>query len=242
MQQNLVIGSRYCGPPSSGNGGYTAGLLARMLGEPAEVTLRRPAPLDRPLGLARDGCRLRLTDGDHTVAEAVPTAVEMECPDPPTADVARAAAARSFSLSPDNPFRTCFVCGPDRRHGEGLEIFAGPVPGTALFAAPWTPAATLADARGEVRPEYVWAALDCPGAYALRPVTTATVLLGRYAVRRLARVEAGREYVVIAWPVSHHRRKHLAGSALFDHRGTCVAMARAAWIELRNPSREANRT
>ncbi|HYW02845.1 MAG TPA: hypothetical protein VFA86_02800 [Gammaproteobacteria bacterium] len=242
MVQSLIIEPRYCGPPSSGNGGYTAGLLARALGEPAEVTLRRPAPLGRPLGLVREGDTLRLLDGADTVAEAVPTAVETECPDPPTADQARAAAARSFSLAPDNPFPTCFVCGPDRRHGEGLEIFAGPVPGTGLFAAPWTPAPTLADARGEVRPEYVWAALDCPGAYTLRPVTTATVLLGRYAVRRLARVEAGREYVVIAWPLSHHRRKHLAGSALFDDRGACVAIARAAWIELRDPSREAVRT
>ncbi len=29
----LVIGRRFCGPPGSGNGGYTCGMLAAVCGE-----------------------------------------------------------------------------------------------------------------------------------------------------------------------------------------------------------------
>ena len=42
MTGTLVIGSRFCGPPDSGNGGYVCGLIADYLGGPAEVTLRKP--------------------------------------------------------------------------------------------------------------------------------------------------------------------------------------------------------
>jgi hypothetical protein len=40
----LVIASRFCGPPDSGNHGYVCGLVAARLGGQAEVTLpARPA-------------------------------------------------------------------------------------------------------------------------------------------------------------------------------------------------------
>ncbi|HEY3542877.1 MAG TPA: ASCH domain-containing protein, partial [Gaiellaceae bacterium] len=47
---DLVIAARYRGPARSGNGGYTCGLVAGLLGgSDVEVTLRAPPPLDRPL-------------------------------------------------------------------------------------------------------------------------------------------------------------------------------------------------
>ena len=42
MHQTVTIPARFNGPPDSGNGGYTAGVLAAALGaSPAEVTPAR---------------------------------------------------------------------------------------------------------------------------------------------------------------------------------------------------------
>ena len=57
MRQTLVIAPRFHGPPSSANGGYTAGLLANAAGNSAECTLRAPPPLDAPLELSICVCR-----------------------------------------------------------------------------------------------------------------------------------------------------------------------------------------
>jgi len=48
----LVIDPRFNGPVGSANGGYTCGLVAGLLDGIAEVTLRRPLPLGRPLPVA----------------------------------------------------------------------------------------------------------------------------------------------------------------------------------------------
>ena len=61
----------------------------------------------------------------------------------------------------------CFVCGPAREWGDGLAIFPGPSRAGVCVAAPWAPDPTLFDKHGTVRPEFVWAALDCPTGFAL---------------------------------------------------------------------------
>ena len=55
----LVIDPRFNGPAGSANGGYTCGLVADFVDGVAEVTLRRPPPLGRPLVVERDGDRVR---------------------------------------------------------------------------------------------------------------------------------------------------------------------------------------
>ena len=45
MTEALVIPTRYCGPPGSGNGGYVCGRIAAYANGPVTVTLRRPPPL-----------------------------------------------------------------------------------------------------------------------------------------------------------------------------------------------------
>jgi hypothetical protein len=47
MMAPLVIASRFCGLPDSGNGGYVCGFVAARLGGQAEITL--PARLSTPL-------------------------------------------------------------------------------------------------------------------------------------------------------------------------------------------------
>ena len=59
----MIVPGRYNGPEESGNGGYTCGLVAALLGGVAEVTLRLPPPLDREFAVVRDDGRLEIRDG-----------------------------------------------------------------------------------------------------------------------------------------------------------------------------------
>ena len=53
MSATVTIARRFRGPLTSANGGYTCGLLAGFVPAPAaEVSLRLPPPLERPLTVA----------------------------------------------------------------------------------------------------------------------------------------------------------------------------------------------
>lgn len=230
-ERKTFIHERFRGPPDSGNGGYVCGLVAGIIGRAAEVTLRRPPPIGRALVVRRlDDVRVAVLDGEAVVAEGVPADVELEVPEPVSLRDAVEAARRypGFAL---HPFPTCFVCGPERDEGDGLRIFPGPVTGRDVIAAPWTPDRTLAGAGGRIRPEFVWAALDCPGAFA-NGFPEIRMVLGRLTARPLQVVEPGEECVVVAWSEGVEGRKHVAGTALFGDDGTLRAMARATWIRL----------
>ncbi|MGA8217795.1 MAG: hypothetical protein WB771_04460, partial [Solirubrobacterales bacterium] len=68
MSESLSIPSRFNGPLESGNGGYCAGVAAGFLEGAAEVSLRRPVPLDTPMDVLRDGGdSLRVLDGETLV-------------------------------------------------------------------------------------------------------------------------------------------------------------------------------
>ncbi len=73
MREQVTIDRRFRGPPDSANGGYVCGLLAGFLDTPAEVTLRRPPPIERPLTVEGDSGRVSLCDGETLIAEAVPS-------------------------------------------------------------------------------------------------------------------------------------------------------------------------
>jgi hypothetical protein len=237
----ITIPARFCGPAGSGNGGYVSGLIAGYLDGPAEITLRLPPPLERPLTVSRDDAgSVRILDGQLLIAEAArrPAGPLLQLPDPVPVELARAAGARSpLRMYPErNPYPKCFVCGPDRAPGDGLRICVGPVPDTGLSADVWYPGEELADAGGSVRPEFIWAALDCPGGIGALPdaVSDGTpFLLGRLAARQLGPVRAGEPHVVVGWRLAAEGRKILAGSALFTASGQAVGMARATWIRLR---------
>ena len=218
--ESLTIGARFNGPDGSANGGYTCGRIAALLGGGAEVTLRSPPPLERALAVDRDGDRLRVVDGETVVAEAVPGSVELDVPEAPPWEEAQAASARYPGFA-DHAFPRCFVCGPNREPGDGLRVFAGPL-GDGRFAATWRPA--------EVRPELVWAALDCPGAIAVGFPDRGETLLGRFAVTIDGLPQPGERCVVLAWPLGEAGRKLYAGTALFGEDGRPLARARATWI------------
>ena len=87
--ETVTIGRRYRGPLDSDNGGYAAGLLGCRIGDAAEVTLRLPPPLERPLTIRRDGDRLLLEHEGRLVAEAVPGDPGLTPPAPPSAEGGR---------------------------------------------------------------------------------------------------------------------------------------------------------
>jgi hypothetical protein len=225
----LLIDPRFCGPSESANGGYTCGLVANALGQPAEVTLRRPPPLGRPLRLEKREDWAVLLDGDQLVAEGRLAPVDLEAPDPVSYEDAEL-AARSYAGFERHAFPACFVCGPEREPGDGLRIFAGPVRGRELVAAPWVPDDSLAGADGLVRPEFVWAALDCPGVFALGFPSLGETVLGRLTAELHAPVRAGERYVVSGWALGRDGRKLYAGTALTDAAGELCGLARATWI------------
>jgi hypothetical protein len=231
---SIAIPARFNGPLESGNGGYCSGAFAGFLGGSAEVSLRAPVPLETPLAVERDGDEaLRVLDGKTLIAEAsAAPELEVEVPESVSPEEAHRAAERYRGL-PDGPFSRCFVCG--RAREDALGVFAGEVEGRELVASPWTPPAWAAGESGQVRPELVWAVLDCPTFFAAYlgeqlPIS----FLVRLGARIDAPVLAGEEHVVIAWPSGGDGRKRHAGSAVLSGDGEVLAAAHALMVEPRD--------
>ncbi|HYP89144.1 MAG TPA: hypothetical protein VEQ59_13350, partial [Polyangiaceae bacterium] len=111
----MRIASRFCGPPSSGNGGYTAGRLAAALGGSVEVTLRSPPRLDHELELRLDGDRAELHDGELLVAEARRLQEAVSAEPPAAVPFERAVElSKGYVGFRRHHFPGCFVCGPAR--------------------------------------------------------------------------------------------------------------------------------
>ena len=226
MLAPLTIARRYRGPRTSANGGYVAGLLAGLVDVPAvEVTLRLPPPLERQLIVARDEGRLLLLDGAALVAEARAGDPALAPPASPTFAEA-AAASRGVGGWGAPGFDECFVCG-QRPQRDGLAIHAGLLPGRedGLVATTWV--AT------DVRPEIVWAAIDCPGAYALRGERRGEPLLARMTARIDRLPAEGERCVVVGWPLDADGRKRHAATALYGADASPLAVSRQLWIEPR---------
>jgi hypothetical protein len=224
--------------------------VGQSSGAAFEVTLKAPPPLDRPLRLETAGETAQLLDRDTLLAEARPEKAAQDAqegvhdgpqagtpdlPPAPGADAVAAAAGRFPGLD-DHIYPNCFVCGPLRAAGDGLRIFAGPVAGERFLAAPWRPDPALADETGHVAPEFVWAALDCPGAFAISaeggPQDT---LLGRMTAAVTRAAQPGEALTVVARAAGSERRKHFAVTGLLDADGTPIAWSRQTWIALRRP-------
>jgi hypothetical protein len=211
------IDRRFNGPPGSANGGITCGLLAAHVDAPiAEVTLRKPPPLDTTMRVEAG----RLYDGDVLVAEAGPGTVDITAPAAVGVTEATAAAAAYAGLV-GHPFPTCFVCGLDRT--DGLALTASPVGDDGVVAAVWTPY--------ESSELLVWAALDCPGAWSA-DLPGRPMVLGRMACRIDALPAQDQPHVVQGWLLGGEGRKVRTGSALYDADGTVLAVAQATWITL----------
>jgi hypothetical protein len=233
----MSVPRRFNGPRDSGHGGYCSAVMADLVEGPAEVTLRSPIPLDAALEVTRgDDGSARLLHGETLVAEAVPVPeLDVDVPDAVGPEEAREAKER-YRGSTEGLFSSCFVCGPARE--DALGVFAGVVEGREVVASPWTPPEWTADEAGRVRPEFVWAVMDCPTYFAVYgdgelPMS----FLGRMAARIDAPVAAGEEHVVMAWPISADGRKQHAGAAVVSASGEVLAVAQVLMIEPREGGR-----
>ena len=105
-----------------------------------------------------------------------------------------------------------------------MRIYAGPVEGRDVVAATWIPGDDV------ISSEFVWAALDCPGAYAVQSGARGDPVLGRLAARVEHLPHPGERCIVIGWPLGEDGRKLYAGTALFGEDGRVLGAARATWI------------
>ena len=232
MTASIVIPRRFRGPEASANGGYTCGTIAELVdADVVEVTLRKPPPLDVEMAVEREGDTIRVRHDGELVAEARPGVLDLE--PPPAVDFGEATRlSDAHGEDPDHPFPGCFVCGPK---GDGLRLRPTPI-GDGRLVAPWLVPAEFAAER------FAWAALDCPGGWAVQPDGSRGVsVLGRLTGRVDSPPGAGDACVVIGWPLGNveGRRRH-AGTALFRD-GTLLALGRAVWFEMGDAVRDSTR-
>jgi len=234
MSESFVVPARFCGPPMSGNGGWTSGHLAQLVdgafdgldGGAVTVRLRTPPPLENEMTVSRgDDGTVELWDGQVLVAQAFPAEPldGSEVPAPVTHQQAIEAGPAYEGLD-WHPFPTCFVCGTERDPSDALCLHTGLLAGhRTLRAAAWTP--------HESTPEVVWAALDCPGAWALG-LAGRELVLGTMTASIRTLPAVGELHVVMAWPRGQDGRKYYSGTCLYDAGGRLLAQAEAVWISV----------
>ncbi len=227
----VTVKGRFCGAPNFASGGYVAGLLGRLLDQPARVSLEHPIPVDREFAIGRAAHgELVLTDGAVTLAQAEPATLQVEPPAPVSYAEAEWASERYLGFT-EHATPSCFVCGPARPWGDGLAIYPGPIPGRRLVAAPWAPDPTLFDKHGAVRPEFVWAALDCPTGFALlEAFGRRKVTLSQLTVSMTRPLRVGERFVVMGWPFAAEGHALLGASAIFSESGELHALGSAVLV------------
>jgi hypothetical protein len=230
--ERLVISSRFCGPPKSGNGGYVCGRVAAHVLGCAAVRLKAPPPLETELRIEASESDARLMHGSDVTAEAKAADLDLTPPAAPSFAEAEE-AAKSYTGFTRHVFPRCFVCGPQRAVGDGLRIFPGWIASRPIVAAPWIPDPSLGNGSNMVRSEFLWAALDCTSAFAVLPIPEGkAIVLGELCARLDDSVTPNEQCIVIGWPLQTDGRKRFAGSAVFSSSGRRVAVGRATWIEV----------
>jgi len=231
----IVIDSRFNGPRLSGNGGYTAGMVARHVDAEGavEVTLRAPIPLDTPMTLRRNGEGGHvLKNGEQLVCEARPASLALDPPGPQDwATVERLSAGGG---SPDDTdFHWCVVCGRGRAVGDGLRVFGLRLDDRPMSLSLYDPHPVHAAPDGRIDSAFLWGALDCPGAWAVQdPDDWRPAVTGRMTGRIFHRPEPGEACMVVGWKTGAEGRKLFAGTALYTRTGTLCALALSTWILL----------
>ncbi|MDQ6525814.1 hypothetical protein RB608_19515 [Nocardioides sp. LHD-245] len=220
----LIVPHRFNGPPRSGNGGWTSGALATTLpaqglGTAVTVTLRQPPPLDVPMPVLPTAAGATLTHDGQVVAEAV----YAEARPVPVAPVPATVAAEAEARYPGHqvhPFPSCYVCGPDRRVGDGLRIFPGSVGGERV-AASWTPY--------ESAVPVAWAALDCPGGWS-SDLEGRPSVLGRMTAEVRSLPRTSERYVVVGEQRGLDGRRTFTAATLYGPDDEVVATAEHVWF------------
>jgi hypothetical protein len=228
------IAQRYCGPPQSGNGGYSCGLLGKQFSGPSTVRLHVPPPLNTELTISQNGDSWFLKQDDQLVGTALAASLDMVPPAPPTLQQARD-ARQTYRGYSQHSFPQCFVCGVGREPGDGLRLFTGTVDGREIVACDWQPTADLVDHDGNVKQEFIWSALDCPSYFALDVSAdpNRVCLLGEMTAAIDKPVRGDQPLIVYAWKRAVEGRKHFSAAALCTVEGEILARAEQLWITLK---------
>lgn len=231
------IAKRYCGPPQSGNGGYSCGLLGKQIEGPSKVRLHVPPPLDSDLTIEKNAGSWLLKQGEQLIGTAMAAQLDIVPPQPPSLEQARA-ARKNYRGFGEHSFPHCFVCGTGREQGDGLRLFTANISGEDMVACDWEPTADLPDSNGQVKVEFIWSALDCPSYFALNiPVDPdAVCLLGEMTASIDKPVPGDQPLIVYAWKRSIEGRKHYSAAALCTAQGEVLARAEHLWIRLNKSS------
>jgi hypothetical protein len=253
---DLIIPSRFRGPPSSGNGGYCSGAVAAYAGDACPedhahpwpsvtVSLLAPPPLEVPMSLTPgDGGGVVATYDGTPVLAARCSHDDVPDVDPVPPDEARAAMSSYAGLT-SHPFPTCFSCGTGREPGDGLRVFPGRVSDApardgekphARVAATWTPDPTVAEdyhAYTDQQPRaslpVTWAALDCVGGWA-GDLEERLMVLARMTARLDSLPVIGEEHVLVGMGRRREDRKTWTSSTMYDADGRVVASAEHLWV------------
>jgi hypothetical protein len=225
--ETITIPHRFNGPATTGNGGYSAGVIAALLGhapgDAVRVTLRRPPPLETELTVRHDGPAVEVLAGDNLVAQAEPDGLPEDDAVPAIGFEEASAAARAYPGFAAHPFPTCFVCGPGREPDDGLRIYPGRL-GDGRTAAPFL-------VPEDISPVLLWAALDCPGGWAA-PQDVQPYVLGQMTARIVALPLAGDECVAMGELLGEQGRRAFVRTAVYSSAGHALAHARATWVAL----------
>jgi hypothetical protein len=236
MAEMVTIDRRFHSWEGVAHGGYIAGHLARRAGPTCEVTLRQAVPFDTQMQIAEDGKgRITLGTDGAVMARAEPTRFDVDVPRSVSFAEAAATAWNHASI-PVHPTPTCFCCGYDRDEGDGLRIWPGSLQGRKTVAAAWIPHPTFSGEDGNVAPQFVWAALDCPSFWGIVQSLPAmpNVVTIRLAGTVLRPVRTEEPHVVLGWPIEHRGRRMIGGSAILGPDGDLLAASRVTWLEVRD--------
>lgn len=235
----LRVDEPHSGYPGIAFGGFIGGLLARQLVGPAvQVHFESPVPvgIDLECHVAPDqrSASLRLGARLLARASALTASVRSTPPPPPTFHEAREAML-GYPDVPTHRQPHCFGCGPARRRENGLRVFTARVDGRLIVAGVWRPLRWTG--HRVVEPEYVWSALDCPGAWAsiaFDPLrgNQATVEMTCSLLRD---VQVGDDHIVVGWLIDSVDGRRHVGSAMFTAEGELCASSTSTWVALRRP-------
>jgi hypothetical protein len=172
---------------------------------------------------------VELHGGEILVGSAIAATLDLDIPAVPSLEEAER-ASKHFIWQEHHCYPTCFVCGPRRREEDGLGLSPGPLGSWDLLACPWQPAAEFLDEKGNIRPEIIWSALDCPGFFAAVGDRPGPMLLGELTAEILKPVPGADSLLVFSWPLGVEGRKFHGGVAIANPAGEVLACSRTTWI------------
>jgi len=246
---SVSIDSVYNGPVNCGNGGYISGLLAGFIAGDAEIRINAAFPVESPLQVKNTDKGIGAFLDDKLLGSARSIQLELTIPTPPNLASAAAASQRFDFMHASDP-KGCYVCSPLRTEENGLRVFCGALnevvePDSSIdwrtqiekniVAAVWQPADNLCNDEGCIDNIYVWSALDCPGAYAIKAAEAdaGLQLLGTCSGSIKTSLKPNKDYIISSWKISPNSgRKRFMGVAIHNTAGKLMACAEQIWFDV----------